>query len=155
MAEKLFRFNPFTIAQQSDGDIIRQYTELEQTLSFGDAPGELAHDIDVYANLGYLIGEMIARYYTEVGMLDAKLKGNLSNAIYRERDQWNKTKTEKIPAISYFEQKAISMYADEAEALIRSESMLKRYKYAYESIESKQNALKKKLDAVKFDVLNR
>ena len=34
---------------------------------------------------------------------------------------------------------------------IKAESMLTRFKKAYDSLETKQNALKKKLEAMKYD----
>lgn len=155
MPETLFRFNPFNIKEQPDDWIVAQYTAQEESLMFDDSPSALAHDIDVYANMNYLIGEMIARYSLLVSIADAELKVNLSNMTYKQRDQYVATHADKPPAMSYFENVALSLYLKENIELSRMESVLKRYKIAYESIEAKQNALKKKLDAIRFDVLNR
>lgn len=153
--EKLFRFNPFNIKEWNDAEIKEQYTILESKLLFGDSPMELSNDIDVYANIAYLIGEMIARYYEKVSITESKLKVNIANTIYRERNDWMKSSSDKAPAMSYFENKANSMFLDEIQELAIMESNLKRFKYAYDSIELKGNALKKKLDSLKFDLLNR
>lgn len=153
--ETVFRFNPFNIQEWDDKDVIEQYNLLEESLNFGDVPVEIADDIDCYANMGYLIGEMIARYYERVEVYAVKLKVTTSNDIYRERDTWIKTQHEKPPAMSYFESKTTSKYLNEYQELARLESTLKRFKFAYDSIESKQNALKKKLEATKFDLINR
>lgn len=153
--ERLFRFNPFTIKEWTDEQLVSQYDTLERSLLMGDTPFELAHDIDIYANMGYLMGEMIARYYETVSIIESKLKVDISNAIYRERNEWLKVSAEKAPAMSYFENKAQSMFLEETTSLAQKESNLKRFKYAYESIESKQNALKKKLESLKYDTLSR
>lgn len=155
MTQKTFRFNPFNIKNWTDEELIEQYNELEHTLQNDDAIGSLAHDIEVYANLGYLIGEMVARYYLLSSNADSELKVNIANSIYRERNNWTKTETDKIPAMSYFESKAHSLYLTEIKQLNELEANLKRFKYAYDSIESKQNALKKKLESVRFDTFGR
>lgn len=153
--EKLYRFNPFTIQKQTDSEVIEQFTIFSNSLTFGDEPTNLAYDIDLYANMCYLLGEMVARYSVIVANAEAKLKSTMAINVYKERDGWNKLSTEKIPAMSYFENKVLAMYLDENVALNEQEGLLKRYKYAYESFQDKQNALKKKLDAVRFDTLNR
>lgn len=155
MQEKLFRFNPFNIKEWSELELKEQYGILENHLMLGDSPMELANDIDVYANMGYLIGEMVARYYEMVSNMESQLKVNLANAVYRERNDWIKTNADKAPAMSYFENKAQSMFLDETIKLNEKEANLKRFKYAYDSIEDKQNALKKKLESVRFDLFNK
>ena len=153
--ERLFIFNPFNIKNWQDHEVEDQYTILENSLTRGDTPSEIAYDIEVYANMGYLMGEMIARYYEYVEKDSIVLKVGLSNQLYKERDQWMREKSEKIPAMSYFEAKALSMLLEEHTALIKREAIFKRFKFAYESIEHKQNALKKKLEAVKYDTFNK
>lgn len=153
--EKVFRFNPFTIMEWTEAEVIAQYTWLEESLTYGDEPSALADDIDTFANMNYLIGEMTARYYKIVADFEAELKVNTANAVYRERNNWMKINTDKTPAMAYFEAKAQSMYLDEYKQLSDYESRLKRFKIAYDSIDSKQNALKKKMDAIRFDQLNR
>jgi len=153
MSERLFRFNPFNIIEWTDEEVKQQYTILEESLIRNDTAYGLSNDIELYANMGYLIGEMIARYYSLVSDVDTKLKVDIANTIYRERNQWMKTSSEKAPAMSYFENQAKSMYSSELSELSRLESNLKRFKYAYDSIESKQNALKKKLESLKYDSL--
>lgn len=155
MEEKLYRFNPFTIQKQTDEEVIEQFTIFSNSLTFGDEPSSLAYDIDLYANMCYLLGEMIARYSVIVANAEAQLKTDMGTQIYKERDHWIRSSTEKIPAMSYFENRASSMYMKENTSLNEQEGLLKRYKYAYDSFQDKQNALKKKLDAVKFDLLNK
>ena len=153
--EKLFIFNPFNIKNWANKEVQEQYTILEQSLTNGDTPSELALDIEIYANMGYLIGEMIARFYEDVEIASVELKVATSTEIYKERDYWLSTKADKPPAMSYFESKALSKNMDDHKKLVHKESILKRFKFAYESIDQKQNALKKKLEAIKFDTFNR
>ena len=152
--ERLFIFNPFNIKNWTVAEVKKQYESLEQSLTDGDTPSEIANNIEIYANMGYLIGEMISRYYEDVEIESTQLKVNISSEIYRERDYWITTKKEKTPAMSYFEAKALSKYLAEHQRLSTKEATLKRFKFAYESIDQKRNALKKKMEAVKFDTFN-
>ena len=149
--ETLFKFNPFTIIEWTEEQLIEQYGILESNLTGQDTPMEIANDIELYSNMGYLIGEMVARYDEIVNNEDALFKTNVANQIYRQRDQWLKEKTDKPPAMAYFESLALSMYIKDKIILNQKESMLKRFKIAFESIQDKQNALKKKLESVKID----
>ena len=90
-----------------------------------------------------------------VAIKKVEVETTIANQIYRERSQWSKESAEKAPAMSYFENKANSIYLDDLKELARLESNLKRFKYAYDSIESKQNALKKKMESIKYDTFNR
>jgi hypothetical protein len=150
--EKIFRFNPFTIKNWTDEQVKTQYELLESTLRQGDTPFELATDIDIFANMGYLIGEMVARYSEDVSIKDNTVKINYANETYKERDYYMKTHSDKAPAMSYFENRARAKLMDEYSELARAESSLQRFKFAYASIESKQNALKKRLEAIKYDI---
>lgn len=155
MRNTVFKFNPFLIQEWTNAEVKEQYSLIEEELMFDDTPMAIANDIDCYANMGYLIGEMIARYYMEVSTSEAELKVSISNAIYRERNDWSKTNTDKAPAMSFFENKANSQYLEEIKKLSSYEANLKRFKYAYDSIDAKQNALKKKLESLKYDTLSR
>lgn len=154
--QPVFQFNPFAIKDQPNSFIKTEYERILSFMTNGDTPYEIAFDIDCYANMGYLLGEMIARYYVDTSNYEAQLKVDSSNQLVAERNQWMREhKDEKIPAISYFDSKVTSMLMDRYKTLNEMEGNLKRFKFAYDSLQDKQNALKKSLDAVKFDVLNR
>lgn len=155
MSEKLFRFNPFNIKEWEDKEVVEQYGILENALCFMDNPSGLANDIELYANMGYLIGEMIARYTELYSIKKVEVETTIDNLVYRERTQWTRENSEKPPAMSYFQSKAQSMHLEELKELARLEANLKRFKYAYESVDSKQNALKKKMESIKFDTFGR
>ena len=69
-----------------------------------------------------------------------------------QRKQWQETNTEKAPAMSYFEAMAKEYVKEDSKKLAELGSKLFRFKKAYESIESKQNALKKKIEAIKYEL---
>lgn len=155
LTEKLFMFNPFNIKNWTDEEVAEQYEILSNSLSGEDTARSISYDIELYANMGYLVGEMIARYYELSSVQKAKTDSDVSNAVYRERDAWMKLNTEKPPAMSYFEAKAQTLYLEDLKSLVEKEANLKRFKFAYDSIESKQNALKKKLESLKFDTFGK
>jgi len=152
MKEILFRFNPFTVAEWSNDQIKEQYDVFAKNLMEGDSPMELSTNIDLYANMGYLIGEMIARYSRDVDDMEAQLKVDIANTISKERIQWLKDNADKPPAMSFFENRALSMNLIAMKDLNEKEAFRKRFKYAYDSIQDKQNALKKKLESVRYEI---
>lgn len=155
MKETLFRFNPFNIANWTNEQVKEQYDIFAESLIDSDNSIALATNIDLYANMGYLIGEMIARYYQDVSITEAEYKVSLANEITKSRNQWLKEHSDKPPAMSFFENQVMSKQLDELKELTRLETNLKRFKYAYESIDQKQNALKKKLESIKYDTIGR
>ena len=155
LTEKLFMFNPFNIKNWKDEEVAEQYEILNNSLSGEDTAYSIAYDIELYANMGYLIGEMIARYYQSSSIQKVQTDQDIQNSVYRLRESWTKTSHEKPPAMSYFEAKAQTQYIADLKKLAETEANLKRFKYAYDSIESKQNALKKKLESIKFDTFGR
>jgi len=88
--ERLFRFNPFEIENWSEEQVIQQYTEHSNNLMGEDTPLAIANDIELYSDMGYLIGEMIARYTESVANDEVILKTNIADITYRERDLWLK-----------------------------------------------------------------
>jgi hypothetical protein len=114
-------------------------------------PYQYALNIENLANQLYLIGEMIARLHETVYVAKAELENEESLQVYKQRDVWEKTNTGKAPAMSYFQALASDFVKDKRLSLAKSESDLKRFKIAYESIEAKMNAVKKKMEAVKYE----
>ena len=150
--EETYLFNPFVI-KATDKEIAIAYKTLhESLLDECDSPREYAHNIEVYANMNYLIGEMIARYTYNYNVLKTDVKIRESQKLYQERANWSKTHTEKIPAISYFEAIATASVKKDLTELAKMECNLKRFRNAYESIQDKSNALKKQLEATKYEM---
>ncbi|MBR5795605.1 MAG: hypothetical protein IKY26_05635 [Erysipelotrichaceae bacterium] len=152
MNEKLYLFNPFNIKEWSNEQVKEQLTMLidkYETEAF--TPYQYALNIENLANQMYLIGEMIARLHEAFYINKAELENEESLQVYKQRDSWEKTHDGKAPAMSYFQALASDFVKEKRLELAKLESDLKRFKIAYDSIEAKMNAVKKKLEAVKYE----
>lgn len=151
--EKVFLINPFVLKTITDEAISEQINELAKRYKSGaDIPFDIAYNIETYANILYLYGEMIARL-TERYQI-AKLENDKGEMLetHKQRTEWSKSTQEKAPAITYFEALAKEKYFLSRKKEFSIFADLTRYKKAYESVENKMNALKKKLDAVKYEI---
>lgn len=155
MEEKSYLFNPFAINKINNSNLERMYQETYSKLN--EEPNtmyEYAHNIEVYSNLMYICGECIARFTREI--IDLKTKIQIDTAINQteERKNWDADKYGKAPAISYFEALATRISKDDIKKLADQECFLKRFKNAYECLDTKCNALKKKMEAIKYEEFN-
>ena len=152
MNEKLYLFNPFDIKNWTNEQVKEQLTMLINKYDV-DAftPYQYALNIENLANQMYLIGEMVARLHELVYINKAELESEESLQVYKQRDVWEKTHEGKAPAMAYFQALASDFVKDKRLTLAKLESDLKRFKIAYESIEAKMNAVKKKMEAVKYE----
>lgn len=150
--EEVYLFNPWQVQRWTEDEINQQVNELiKQYKPEADTMYEIAHNIEVMANINYLYGEMISRLTSEHAKMKLENNSREAKLVYQLRNEWSKVNKEKAPAISYFEAQAY----DNVEADRRKEqdklSLLTRFKYAYESMESKMNALKKKMESIKYE----
>lgn len=151
--EKLYLFNPFTIQNAESEKIAETYSNLQNALAIETDTGfNISKNIELYANMNYLIGEMIARLQKEYDTLKTEISIAENKQIYMQRKQWQETNVEKAPAMSYFEAMAKEYVKEEIKKLADLGARLFRFKKAYESIESKQNALKKKLEVIRYEL---
>ena len=151
--EKLYLFNPFTIQNADSQKIADTYTNLQkEIIENADTGFQISKNIEIYANMNYLIGEMIARLQQEYDTLKTEISITENKQIYMQRKQWQETQSEKPPAMSYFEAMAKEFVKEDSKKLAELGSRLFRFKKAYESIDSKQNALKKKIEAIRYEL---
>ena len=151
--EKLYMFNPFTIQRADSQKIADTYIKLQDELkNDADTGFEISKNIEIYANMNYLIGEMIARLQQEYDTLKTEISITENKQIYMQRKQWQETQSEKPPAMSYFEAMAKEFVKEDSKKLAELGSRLFRFKKAYESIDSKQNALKKRIEAIRYEI---
>lgn len=152
MNEKLYMFNPFNIKQWRNEQIKEQLDVLINDYDCeADTLYRYALNVENISNQLYLIGEMVARLYEEVYVMKADVSNEENLQTYKQRDTYEKTHDGKPPAMSYFQALASDFVKDKRLMLAKKESDLKRFKIAYESLESKMNALKKKMEAVRFE----
>ena len=155
MNEKMYLFNPFEIQKKSNNELRNIYYEVFTNLI--EEPNtmyEYSHNIEVYSNLIYIIGEIIARLTKDVIELKTEIQIKSAIKCVEERKNWNIERDGKQPAMAYFEALGIKFCEDLIKLQAEKECNLKRYKNAYNSIEEKINSLKKKLEAVRYEEFN-
>lgn len=152
--EKTFLFNPFRIKEVSSLQLQNMYQKTyDKLLEEPNTMYEYAHNIEVYSNLMYICGECIARFTREIIELKTKIQIDTAINTTEERKNWN-TENGKAPALPYFEALATRMSRDDINKLADKECFLKRFKNAYDSLETKTNALKKKMESIKYEEFN-
>lgn len=151
--EKLYMFNPFTIQNADSQKIADTYSNLQkEIIENADTGFQISKNIEIYANMNYLIGEMIARLQQEYDALKTDISIQENKQVYMQRKQWQETQKEKPPAMTYFEAMAKEYVKEDSKKLAELGARLFRFKKAYESIDSKQNALKKKIEAIRYEI---
>lgn len=155
MNEKSYLFNPFNIKQIEDNELAKIYEDVMKEL-FDDPNSmyEYSHNIEVYSNLIYIVGEMIARRECDVIKAKTKIEINKAKVITQKRQEWNKEEQGKAPAMSYFEALGTEYCLKDINTLAELESSLRRFKNAYSSMQEKINALKKKQESIKYEEFN-
>jgi hypothetical protein len=130
-----------------------EFAKIHDTITDDDGnPFIIAQNIEKYANLYVIIGEMIARYQTEVDTQKLKVDTTRALQVYKEREIWLKEHDDKAPAMKYFEAKADVFVETEYKELITMRESLRRFKNSWESTDQKINALKKKYEAKKYEL---
>ena len=155
MNNELYLFNPFQIKKKNEIELQQIYEQVYKDLI--DDPNtmyEYAHNIEVYSNLNYIIGEIIARLQRDVIELKTKIKIDTAITQTEERKRYIKEVDKKAPAMSYFEALATRFSQKEITHLADKECSLMRFKNAYKSTEEKINSLKKKLESIRYEEFN-
>lgn len=152
MNDQLYLFNPFEIKKKSEIELKGIYEQVYKSLlEECNTMYEYAHNIEVYSNLNYIIGEIIARLQKDVIELETKIKIETAITQTEERKNWDSDLNGKAPAIAYFEALATRFSKDDINRLADKKCSLTRFKNAYKSTEEKINAIKKKMDAIKYE----
>ena len=155
MNEKLYLFNPFNIKNISEIELKNIYSKVfDKLIEEPNSMYEYAHNIEVYSNLNYIIGEIIARLTRDIIELKTKIQIDTAINQTEERKNWNSDIDGKAPAISYFEALATRMSKEDISKLADKECSLKRFKNSYDTANEKINALKKKMDSIRFEEFN-
>lgn len=151
---KLYLFNPFKIKDLTNLQLQKMYQETyNKLLEDPNSMYEYAHNIEVYANMMYICGECIARFTREIIHLKTKIQVDTAISQVKERKNWD-VSNGKAPAISYFEALATLNSKEDIEKLADQECFLKRFKNTYECLDTKMNALKKKLESIRYEEFN-
>lgn len=151
MFERHYLLNPFLLKTSSDEELSKQINKMVATYRKTDIMADVAYNINLESDLLMIYGEFIARLQEEYSLVKLQADNQEAKAIYQLRNDWEKTNTGKTPSIEYFKAQASDLVKDLREKQYKAESMLTRFKKAYSSLETKQNALKKKLDVMRFE----
>ncbi len=151
MFERNYLFNPFLLMTSSDEELSKQINVLANLYRNSDLAYDVVFNINLESDLLMIYGEFIARFQESAEISKLEANNMRDKAVYRLRKEWAETTTDKPPAMSYFEAQAEDLVKDIRIKQIKAEEMLTRFKKAYTSLETKQNALKKKLDAIKYE----
>lgn len=155
MEEKLYLFNPFLIKNVDNNKLRDAYNDVyKDLLKEPNTMYEYSHNIEVYSNLNYIIGEIIARLTKDLIELKTEIQIKSAIKCVEERKQWNVERDGKQPAMAYFEALGIRYCEEQIKLQADKECSLKRFKNAYQSIEEKINSLKKRLDAIKYEEIS-
>ena len=155
MNNELYLFNPFQIKEKSANELKDIYEKVyKELLDECNTMYEYAHNIEVYSNLNYISGEIIARLQKDVIELKTNIKIDMAVKQTEERKHWDVERDGKAPAIAYYEALATRFSEKDIKLLADKECSLTRFKNAYHSVEEKINALKKKMEAVKYEEFN-
>lgn len=155
MNKELYLFNPFEIKKKNEIELKKIYEAVyNELLDDPNVMYEYAHNIEVYSNLNYIIGEIIARLQKDVIELETKIKIDTAITQTNERKNWNTDLNGKAPAIAYFEALATRFSQDDINKLADKKCSYMRFKNAYKSTEEKINALKKKMESIKYEEFN-
>lgn len=153
MNEKYYLFNPFKTKKATNEELKDIYNEVyKELLKEPNTMYEYSHNIEVYSNLNYIIGEFIARLTKDVIELKTKIEINKAIKCVEERKHWN-NEDGKQPAMSYFEALATRFCEEDIKLQAQKECDLRRFKNTYASMEEKINSLKKRQDAIKYEEL--
>lgn len=150
MFKNEYLLNPFNLQYSTDEELSNAIDELVAKYRYSDLAVDIAFNISLEADLLVIYGEFIARFQEQVNLLKLETDNRENMAVYQLRKDWLRMCDEKAPAISYFEARAKILVIEDRKKQFEKEKMLTRFKKAYDSLESKQNALKKQLEAIKY-----
>lgn len=151
--EKMYLYNPFDVKNWSDKQIEEQARMLiPRYKADDDTMYGMAKNVETLANIMYLFGEMIARLTREYGLMKIDVDAKEKKAVTVERKKWvNENPGEKCPAMSFFEAKAAEYVRDDKDKLMAKYEDLTRFKEASDKYEHIMNAIKKQMDAIKWE----
>lgn len=154
MFDRSYLLNPFLLQTATVDDLGRQIQLLAEQYIYEDhTPYDVVFNINLESDLLIIYGEIIARFQRDAEVTKHEADILEAKTTYQLRRDWVATSNEKVPAMSYFEAQAEELAKPLRDKQIEAETMLIRFKNQYKSVETKQNALKKKLDSFKYEMV--
>lgn len=152
MFDRNYLMNPFKLKTSTEEELSDVIDQLSQMYNYDDdTMGVISDNIQIECDLLVVYGELIARYERDHDLTKLDADINESRNIYQLRKDWVEMNTEKPPAMSYFEAQAEEKVKPLRTRQIELKSMLNRFKMAWDSMDKKQQALKRKQDTIKYE----
>lgn len=151
--EKVYLYSPYEMKRATDEEIEEECSKLIHSYN-NDAVTmfELASDNEILANINALYGEVMSRLDYEYSSLKFDIDNKIDVNVVMLRNQWtNEHPNEKAPAMAYFEANARALESDEVKRQLKILSDLNRFKNAFKTMEHRMNAVKRKMDAIKYE----
>lgn len=151
--EKVYMYSPFQAKRWTEEEIEIEVMDLiKQYKNGADSMWDLSNNIEIIANINYLYGEIISRKENDLAMIKLEADTEEAKAIVQLRRSYiAENPGEKTPAMSYFEARAEDLVKDKRVKQSKLKAELSRFKYAYDAMDSKMNAVKKKQEAIKYE----
>ena len=151
MFEREYLFNPFLLQTATDEELSKVIDDLAKQYRYSDLPYDVVFNINLESDLLTIYGEFIARLQEQASLLKIEADNQRDKSVYKLRKDWVDISSDKPPAMSYFEAQAEDYVHDIRVKQLKAEAMLTRFKKAYTSLETKQNALKKKIETMRYE----
>lgn len=153
--EEVYLYNPFDVKRWTVEDIEKEVGILtKKYFKNPDSMYEYSNNIEILSNIMYLFGEMISRCNEEFALMKLDVDYEENKEKRDLRKQWIETTNEKAPAMEYFEAAAKVKVKEKRKATLDKKSQAERFRYAYDSYQEKINALKKKMESIKYEEFN-
>lgn len=146
--------NPYLLENANELELSDKINHLSSQYRNSEEFKDIAFNINLESELLIVYGEFIARLTEDTQNQKNNLENKIIKDAYDKRKEYaqdNYFERRNMPNFEYFKAQASDNHKLELDKLRHKEAMLIRFKRCYTSVENKQNALKKKLEAIKYD----
>lgn len=151
--EKIYMYSPYEMKRATDEEIEQEVMSLIHAYNNdADTPFQLSENIEIISNINSLYGEVISRLQLGYDQLKFETDNKIDKNTVELRNQWVADHPkEKAPAMAYFEANARTLEEDKVKRYLKLKSDLNKFIKAYDSMENRMNAVKRKQDAIKYE----
>lgn len=140
-------YNPFDVSKYTDEIIVERIKNLiDRCDDNADSVSGMTENVMNLTDVLYLYGELLTRAQKEYSLLKFQNNTKEVQLAYTLK----KNTQEKFP-ISYFNALAQQQMMEDRTREIELQQNANRFKYAYDATQEKINAIKKKIEATKYE----
>lgn len=141
------KYTPFNINAVTDKTLVEQIGYLIDACDENvDTPYELSENVVKLTDVLYIYGELYARAQKDYALTKFQNSSEETLLAHKLKTESN----EKMP-VGYFNALAQQQLLDKKKDEFDLQLNMSRLKYAYDATQEKINAIKKKIDASKYD----